>query len=83
MKGLGSGRGFERRFFYRSFDDALGELAAFATLGGNAEFAADVGESAGTTRHGFANLAVGNGFAEANVHGIVQAGQLSCCELYS
>ncbi len=59
----------EGGFFGRGFDDGSGHLAAFAALRGNAQFAADIGKRAGTAGQGFPDLAVGYGFAEADVHG--------------
>jgi len=80
---MSSGSRFENGFLCSSFDDALGELAAFAALGGNAKFAPDIGKGAGASGNCFADLAVGDGFAEADVHRIMCGGQLSCCEEYS
>jgi hypothetical protein len=52
-----------------SFNDRLGLLAALAALGGNTELATDFSEGSGTFGDGFTNLAIGYGFAEADVHG--------------
>ena len=59
---------FETGFLDRSLDDTLGELAAFAALGGDTEFAPDIGKSAGAAGDGFADLTIGYSFAETDVH---------------
>jgi hypothetical protein len=56
--------------FHGGLDDGLGHLSAFATLGGNAKFAAYVRiRGADASGDGLLDLAVGNGFAETDVHG--------------
>jgi hypothetical protein len=69
----GAGQGLdgrrEFRFLGSGFHDGFRGLAAFATLGGNAQLTADFGESGSALRDRVANLTVGNGFAEADVHG--------------
>jgi hypothetical protein len=43
-------------------------LAAFATLGGNAQLATHFSKGGGTFRDGFADLAIGYSFTQTNVH---------------
>lgn len=62
-------------FLDGSFDDGLGHLAAFAALGGNTQLATDVGISTGVAAgKGFANLTIGYGFAETDVHTAFRSG---------
>jgi len=49
-------------------NDALGQLAAFATFTGYAEFGTQVGQIAGTTKAQIADLMLGNLPANAYVH---------------
>jgi hypothetical protein len=69
-KGRGcSGSGGELGVADSGFDDRLGHLAAFAALGGYAEFLTHSPEGISASKDGFLDLAVGDGFTEADVHG--------------
>ena len=62
----------------RQLVDRFGLLAALATLGSHAQLAAYFSESGSTFGDGFPDLAIGYGFAEADVHG--GGLKLICCE---
>ena len=51
------------------FEQLAGIATAFATLGSDAELARQIAHGAGASFHGLLDLVVGDGFAEANVHG--------------
>ena len=51
------------------FEQLAGIAAAFAALGGNAELAGQIAHGAGAVFNGLLYLLVGDGFAEADVHG--------------
>ena len=51
------------------FEQLAGIATAFTALGGDAEFARQIAHGAGAVFHGLLDLVVGDGFAEANVHG--------------
>jgi hypothetical protein len=60
---------FEGGVLDSGFHDVLGQLAAFAALGSDTQLLANFFKRTGTTIHKFLDLAVGNSFAEADVHG--------------
>jgi hypothetical protein len=65
----GLARWREFSFLDGGLDDGLGHLTAFATLGGDAQFAANIGvRGADASSDRFFDLAVGYSFAEADVH---------------
>lgn len=51
------------------FEQLAGIATAFAALGGDAELAGQIAHGAGAIFDGLLDLLVGDGFAEANVHG--------------
>ena len=58
----------KRGFLDAGFNDGTRHLAAFSTLGGNPELAADISKRGRSTCDGFPDLTVGNSFTEAYVH---------------
>jgi len=62
------------------FNNGFGHLAAFAALGGHAEFAPDITERACAAKDSFLDLAVGYSFAEADVHGVSGINGSECWE---
>ena len=58
-----------RQFVEAVLEQFAGIATAFAALRGNAQFAGQIAHAVGAVFHGVTDLAVGDGFAQADVHG--------------